>query len=106
MVSIPKVVGVLSCSFLLCLGLSGVAYSLTDKIGDTQPGKTIKGEVLRVEGDNYFIKNGEDGKEIRLHVDKTTTKNFEKALPGDNVDVKFNDQNHAISIISDRNESH
>ena len=106
MVAIPKVVGVLSCGFLLCLGLSGVASALTETIGDTEPGKTIKGEVLRVEGDTYFIKNGENGKEVRLHVDKTTVKNFEKAVPGDNVDAKFNDQNHAISILSERNMSH
>ena len=104
--SIPKVVGVISCSVLLCLGLSGVALS-TDKIGDAQPGKTIKGEVLRVEGDSYyFIKDGEDGKVVRVHVDKTTEKNAARVVPGDNVEVKFNDQNHAISILSNRNQSH
>ena len=112
MVSIHKVVGVLSCSFLLCLGLSGVASS-TEKIGDVPsgkaigdapPGKTIKGEVLRIDGETYSVKNGEDGKVVRLHVDKTTQKNT--VAPGDNVEAKFNDQNHAISILSDRNESH
>lgn len=104
--SIPKVFGVISCSVLLCLGLSGVALS-TDTIGDTQPGKTIKGQVLRVEGDNYiFIKNEADGKVVRVHVDKTTVKSAAKVVPGDNVQVKFNDENHAISIMSDRSQSH
>lgn len=104
--SIPKFVGVISCSILLCLGLSGVALSL-DAIGDAQPGKTIRGEVVRVEGDTYiFIKNGEDGKEVRVHVDKTTVKSAERIVPGDNVQAKFNDQNHAISIMSDRSQSH
>ena len=103
MVSIHKVVGVLSCSFLLCLGLSGVAFS-TDKIGDAQPGKTIKGEVLRIDGETYSVKNGEDGKVVRLHVDKTTQRNT--VSPGDNVEVKFTDENHVISILSDQNQSH
>ena len=106
MVSIPKVVGLISCGFLLCLGLAGVASS-TDKIGDAKPGMTIKGEVLRVEGDSYLVvKNGEDGKEVRLHVDNTTQKNFVKIVPGDNVEAKFNDQNHAISILTDQNQAH
>ena len=30
-----------------------------------------EGKLLRNEGDNYFVKNREDGKEVRLHVDKT-----------------------------------
>jgi translation initiation factor IF-1 len=105
MVSLLKTVGVMSCSLLLFLGLSDVASSL-DKIGDTQPGKTIKGEVLRIEGDNYFVKNGEDGKVVRLHVDNTTQKKSVRIIPGDNVEVKFNDQNHAISILTDQNQSH
>jgi translation initiation factor IF-1 len=104
MVSLPKIVGVMTCGFVL-LGLSVVASSL-DKIGDTDPGKTIKGEVLRVEGDNYFIKNGEDGKVVRLHVDKTTNKKSVPIRPGDNVEAKFNDQNHAISILTDQPISH
>ena len=33
-----------------------------------------EGKLLHIEGDNYFVKNREDGKEVRLHVDKTTIK--------------------------------
>ena len=131
MVSIPKAVGVLSCGFLLCLGLSNAAQadnaaSSADKLkadqsdrrqggqeagekqmndmegGQSKGGKTIKGEVLRVEGDNYFVK-GQDGKEVRLHIDETTQKarniNIE---PGDQIEAKVNDQNHALSILSDQ----
>lgn len=36
MLSIPKVVGVMSCGFLLCLALSGTAALATD---ETQPGQ-------------------------------------------------------------------
>lgn len=122
MVTITKIFGVLSCSFLLCLGLShaaraenaaSAAYELkaeqsehkqggqmSDKRvdGHSIAGKTIKGNVLRVEGDNVFIKR-QDGTEVRVHVDKTTQmgKNIE---PGEPIETKVNDQNHALSILS------
>jgi hypothetical protein len=136
MVSIPKVVGVLSCGFLLCLGLSHAAQAdnaasaadekkadqsemkadQTDRRqggqeagekqmndmegGQPNGGKMITGEVLRVEGTNCFVK-GQDGKEVRLHIDVTTlkAKNIE---PGDRIEAKVNEQNHALSIRSAR----
>ena len=130
MVSIPKVVGVLSCGFLLCLGLSHVAQAgnaapTTDEMkidqsdrrqggqeagekqmsnemkGDqSKDGKMIKGEVLRVEGDNYFVK-GQDGKEVRMHIDKTT-ETIGSFKQGDRIEAKVNDENHALSIRSAR----
>jgi len=132
MVSIPKVVGVLSCGFLLCLGLSNAAQaehapassdvmktdSVTDKQGfqsyddkqknvDAEKGsnsakdaKTIKGELLRVEEGNYFVKV-KDGKEVRLHTDKTTQMTGE-IKKGDRLEAQVNNQNHALSIRSAR----
>ena len=50
MVLIPKIAGVLSCSFLLCLGLSGHAVSAADEMKanrppDRQGGQTgVKGD--------------------------------------------------------------
>ncbi|HEV8620802.1 MAG TPA: hypothetical protein VGQ79_07235 [Nitrospiraceae bacterium] len=91
----------MSCSFLLCLGLSnaaraGNAASAKDemkagqserkdvqagqkKMGDqdklkgghSEGGKTSKGEGLSVEGDNSFVK-GQDGKDVRLRTDQST----------------------------------
>jgi hypothetical protein len=130
MVSISKIVGVLSCGFLLCLGLShaaqaGTAAPTTDEMkadqsdrrqggqeagenqmgdemkgGQSNDGKMITGEVLRVEGDNYFVK-GQDGKEVRLHTDKTTEK-IGSFKPGDRIEAKVNEENHALSIRSAR----
>ena len=123
MVSILKVVGLISCGFLLCLGLSsaaqaGDAASTADatKAGQSdmkagqaglkgeqdkmKGGHTIMGEVLRVEGENYFVK-GQDGKEVRLHTDKTTQKMGE-INQGDRIEAKVNDQNHALSMRSAR----
>ena len=71
MVSIPKTIGVMSCSFVLCLSLSNVTQAANkmevDPCADRKGGEpnlvkcdeearqgihTIKGEVLRVDGDN------------------------------------------------------
>jgi hypothetical protein len=129
MVFLPKVVGVIACGFLLCLGLStavqaDTAASTADRMkadqsdrrqrgqeagekqmkdtegGQLNGGKTIKGEVLRVEGTDCFIK-GQDGREVRLHIDLTTLKarNIE---PGERIEAKVNEQNHALSILSDQ----
>jgi hypothetical protein len=58
--------------------------------------KTIKGELSRVEDGNYFVKV-KDGKEVRLHTDKTTQM-MGKIKKGDRIEAKVNDQNHALSI--------
>jgi len=130
MVSIPKVVGVLSCGFLLCLGLSNAAQAehppapsdvmKTDSVSDRQGfqsdddkqknvddekgstsakgAKTIKGELSRVEDGNYFVKV-KDGKEVRLHTDKTT-KMMGDVKKGDHIEAQVNTKNHALSIRS------
>jgi uncharacterized membrane protein YcgQ (UPF0703/DUF1980 family) len=130
MVSIPKVIGVLSCGFLLSLGLSNAVQaehapapsdvmktdSQTDRQGfqsdddkqknvDNEKGsnsakdaRTIKGELSRVEDGNYFVKV-KDGKEVRLHTDKTTKMTGE-IKKGDHIEAQVNTKNHALSIHS------
>lgn len=66
--------------------------------GRSQRVEAIKGEVLRIEGDSYFVK-GEDGKEVRLHSDQTTQKTGD-INQGDRIEAQMNDQNHALSIRS------
>ncbi len=129
MVSIPKAVGVLSCGFLLCLGLSNAAQaddapSAADKLkadqtdrrqggqevgekqmndkegGQSKGSKTITGEVLGVGSDKIVVKE-EDGKEVRLHTDETTQRARNIDIePGDRIEAKVTDQNHALSILS------
>ena len=111
MVSITKVVGVLSCGLLLCLGLSSATQAEEMKAGQSegtggladQKGMTmqkqvhlIKGNVVRVEYGNYTVKQ-KDGTEVILHTDNTTQMmgQFKK---GDRIEAKVNDQNHALSI--------
>jgi len=101
MVSIPKVVGVLSCGFLLCLGLSTVVHAgQADETGPSrlERAKTITGELLRVEYGDYFVK-GQDGKEVRLTTDKTTQM-MGQLKKGDRIEAKVNEENHALLIRS------
>ena len=112
MLSIPKVVGVMSCGFLLCLGLSNCqsnagpardTASTTDEMKKDQSDLTpvtesIKGEVLRVEGQNYVVKR-EDGKEVSLHADSTTQTTGDIS-EGYKIEAEVNAQNHAVSIRS------
>jgi hypothetical protein len=99
MVSISKVVGALSCGFVLCLGLSDAAHAgQADEPGASrlEQAKVIKGDLLRVEYGEYFVK-GQDGKEVRLTIDKTTQM-MGQIKKGDRIEAKVNDQNHALSI--------
>jgi len=120
MISIPKVVGVLSCGFVLCLGLSNVASS-SDKLNtglsggkiftvDDKdrfvPGKEVKGEIVKVDGENYVVRE-DSGNEVRMHVDATTeTRSKVKGKPGDHVVAKVNDKGHAISFLTDQPVAH
>lgn len=116
MVSVPKFIGAVFCGVLLSLGLSTVAHTeiFDRRQGGQEAGgnqmhemegsqstvsKTIEGEVLRVEGNECFIK-GQDGNEVQLHIDITTLKarNIE---PGERIEAKVNNQNHVLAILSD-----
>jgi len=124
MTSILKISGVLSCGCLLGLGLSNAALAIENSLAtdetkaqqnterkgnlpglfkqdaDTRRGiHTMKGEVLRLEGDQYVVKRS-DGKQVSLHVDETTqmTKTF---APGEWIEAKviqYNDGHYALSI--------
>jgi len=97
MISIPKVVGVLSCGVLLCLGLSQAAHAANEEgARRLEQAKVITGELLRVEYGDYFVK-GQDGKEVRLTTDKTTQM-MGQLKKGDRIEAKVNEQNHALSI--------
>ena len=126
MVSVSKVLGLMSCGFLLCMGLSNSAQAADGMKGgasdqmnqsdqmkggqadrlkgdqtrgtNSERGNTIKGEVLRVEGDTYFVK-GQDGKEVRLRTDGSTQRSG-VISQGDRIEAKVNDQNLALSIRS------
>lgn len=47
MAAIPKIIGVVSCGCLLCLGLSGNAFSAVDVMKADQSGERIGGQAGR-----------------------------------------------------------
>jgi translation initiation factor IF-1 len=117
MVSIPKIIGIVSCSAVLCLSLSNAAQA-TERMGhnpcaDRKGGlpnlvkcdeemrqgiETIKGEVLRVDGDNYFVERF-DGKEVLLHIDQTTKMNS-RIGQGDRIEAKVGEANDQLHVLS------
>jgi len=120
MVSISKIIGIMLYGLVLCLGLSNVASSAdqrntgqSDKqiftVSDKdrfEAGKEVKGELVRVEGEKYFVRE-DSGNVVQMHVDGTTeTGSAVKAKPGDHVIAKVNAQGHAISFLADQPIAH
>ena len=119
MIDIPKMVRVLSCGFLLWVGvLCNVAQADTivpraDAEKDSQrtggqgdPKELplrqqgvhiIQGDVLRVEGNTYVIKEL-GGKELSLRTDATTMK-AEKIQVGDRIEAKVDENKRALSLV-------
>ena len=98
MVSIPRIIGVMSCSLMLCLSLSNVTQA-ADKHRETQQGVyTIKGEVLRVDGDAYLVRVN-DGKEVSLRVNSATEMS-EPIDRGDRIEAKVREVNDEKSVLS------
>ena len=61
-----------------------------------QGSDTIKGEVLRIKGEHFYVRRS-DGKEVHLHT-KPTTQMMGEFKKGDRIEAKVNDQNHMLSI--------
>lgn len=58
--------------------------------------QTVKGDLVKVEGEFYVVKDA-SGKEVRLHVDKTSkVEGAPKA--GDKVEAQMNPDGHATSL--------
>jgi hypothetical protein len=120
MVSIHKVVGVLSCSFVLCLGLSTIASSEDQVntghssgkiwlVGDKDrfvSGKEVKGEIVKIDGENYIVREA-SGVEVRMHVDARTEKRSNMTPKvGEHVLAKVDTKGHAVSFLTDASVSH
>jgi uncharacterized membrane protein YcgQ (UPF0703/DUF1980 family) len=132
MVSIQKVVGVLSCGFLLCLGLSNAAQaehapapsdvmktdSVTDKQGfqsDDDKQKNVDDEKVSNRADGAKTIKGElsrveDGNYfVKVKGGKEvrlhtdkTTQMIGEIKKGDRIEAQVNKKNHALSIRSAR----
>jgi hypothetical protein len=115
--SIPKIIEVMSCGFMLCLSLASVTYAAasatkpgtpSDAVvrgkqadpcgqpnlvkcdGETQQGiRTITGEVLHIHGARLLVKQS-DGEEVILHIDLSTLMGV-RIGPGSRIEAKVNE---------------
>ena len=91
-------------AMLITFGLISVSNAAdpsaqsTEKMGKSSASaaQSVTGEILKVEGENYTIKDA-SGKEVRLHVDKTT-KTHGSLKVGDKVEAEATPEGHATSI--------
>jgi len=128
MVSIPKIVGVLSCGFLLGLGLSWVAQAehppapsdlmktdaQSDRRGyqsDDDKQKTVNDEkgsdrakdAKTITGELFRVKDGNYFVKVKDGKKvrlhtDQTTEMIGEIMKGDRIEAKVNKQNHALSI--------
>ncbi len=110
---ISKAIGLILLTVVLGMGMSTLALSVDREVydkQDVQPGKIIKGKVMKVDEKspqswNVSVKDRETGEVVILHIDKTTTRKDIMLKPdlGDNVIAKYNQQNnHAVSFLTDQ----
>ena len=119
MVSTLKVVSVLSCGVVLCLSLSNASQALEgvgpDPCAERKGGQpnllrcseerrqgmeTIKGEVLRVDGDNFIVQRF-DGKEVALRIEPTTHQSV-AMQPGARIEAKVHNAKDVNEIRDQR----
>jgi hypothetical protein len=100
MVSIPKIVSVLSCGVLLCLGLFQAAHAADKEEGASrlEQAKVIKGDLVNIDYGDYIVKD-KDGNEVRVHTDRKTQM-MGQLKKGDRVEVKLDNHDNALSIRS------
>jgi len=81
-------------TMILGVGLAALSFAADDMAA---PGtQTVKGDLLKIDGEFYVVKD-RSGKEIRLHVDKTSQ--LEGAFKaGDKIEAQATDKGHASSI--------
>lgn len=96
------------------LGLGALAYAADMGPSGSSPGgaaaaaekaagspkeagaRTVSGEVLKIEGENYVVKD-ETGKEVKLHVNQDTKKEGTIKV-GDKIEAQADASGHAVSI--------
>lgn len=84
-------------------GIAGAANPMSDKeakptLGERFTKNTIKGTLMKMEGEYIWIKDT-DGKESRIHVDKSTK--LDKVVVGDTVKAYITDQGHTTTLQRD-----
>jgi len=86
-----RLTGLVVLAVLLGFGTGTVSFG-----ADPKPAQTVKGDLLKIEGEFYVVKDAA-GKEVRLHVNKETKlEGAPKA--GDKIEAQVTAEGHANSI--------
>lgn len=56
---------------------------------------SIEGTLMKIDGEHYWIKDS-DGKEVRIHVDKSTK--LDKVVEGDQVKAYVTEKGHTTTL--------
>ena len=89
-----KLIGLIALAIVLSFGTAAMTYAADQPMAAGS--QTIQGDLLKVEGEFYVVKDM-TGKEVRLHVDKTTK--LEGSFnAGDRIEAQVTEKGHALSI--------
>ncbi len=85
-----KLIGPFMFAVIISVGMASYSYAAGDMAAPST--QTVNGDLLKIDGEFYVVKDMA-GKEIRLHVDKTTT--LDGAINvGDKVEAQATEKNH------------
>lgn len=89
-----KLIALLVFTLISSVGIATLSYAANDMAA---PGsKTVKGDVLKIEGQFYTV-HDTTGHDVRMHIDMTTR--MEGVFKtGDRVEVQVTDKGHALSM--------
>ncbi len=86
------------------LSLGASAALAADPMSEKEASPTIKerltkdavsGTLMKIDGEHYWIKDN-DGKEVRIHVDKSTK--LDKVVEGDHVKAYITEKGHTTTL--------
>jgi hypothetical protein len=89
-----KLIGLFLFAVIISVGMASYSYAAGDMAAPSS--QTVKGDLLKIDGEFYVVKEM-SGKEIRLHVDKTSTLDGSINV-GEKVEAQATEKNHAVSI--------
>jgi len=81
-------------AMILGVGMASLSFAAGDMAEPST--QTIKGDLLKIDGEFYVVKDTA-GKEVRLHVDKTSQLDG-TFKAGDKIEAQATEKNHAGSI--------
>jgi uncharacterized protein YdeI (BOF family) len=86
---------------MLYTGQSGGKIFTVDDKDRFVPGKEVKGEIVKIDGENYVVRD-DSGVEVRMHVDSSTEKRSNLTPKvGEHVIAKVDAKGHAVSFFTD-----